>query len=52
MVGQAMYRDEMVVVIDMVWNPAKSQNDYLINYDGPVWVGEDDLSGLVMIISA
>ena len=50
--GTAMYRDERVMIIDAVWNPARRSYDYLVNYGGPVWVGEDELGSVVMVISA
>jgi len=50
--GYAVYRYEEVWIIDCVWNVVKRRNDYMINYGGPVWVGEDELSRIVMVISA
>ena len=49
MIGYASYRGEEVIVIEIVWNCVKRRSEYLINYSGPIWVGEDDLSRVVLV---
>lgn len=49
MIGQAYYRDELVSVIDVIWNVAKNRSEYLVSYGSPIWVSEDELSGLVYL---
>ena len=49
MIATATYRDEQVMVIDMIWNVAKNRSEYLIAYGEPTWVSEDDLGSLVYL---
>ena len=48
MLGTAKYMYETVTIIDVIHSPvAGGQREYLINYNGPTWVKEYELSNIV-----
>lgn len=47
MQGMAKYNGENVVIIDIVVNPFSNEREYMINYNGPIWVKEYDLYNIV-----
>jgi hypothetical protein len=49
MIGTLVYRDETVVVIDVIWSTVKNRNEYLIAYGSPTWVSEDEVSNVVYL---
>jgi hypothetical protein len=49
-IAKAYYNGELVDVLDMIVRYSKKSNaEYLINYGGPVWVMDYELSGVVWV---
>ena len=48
MIATAIYMYETVTIIDVINNPSRGgEREYLINYNGPTWVKEYELSNIV-----
>jgi hypothetical protein len=45
-IGTAKYNYELVIVLDVISTPS-GDREYLINYGGPIWVKEDELSNII-----
>ncbi len=48
--GTAIYRNETVIILDVLYVSSTNKTEVMINYGGPVWVNMDQLTNIVWSI--